>query len=156
MVGPGTRPKDSQGKSQSAGRRAIVRPKRQKARISESPHEPSFTFEGRTYTFKTGHRVFVSVFERLASMDPTFCVRYSEQYYGRTNRYVAKAKDLLYPGNPAMAKKSHPLPGEWWLATNWSNQGKIQRIKEACKIADLVFGLDLTVHIPTRSRKKRE
>ena len=150
---PRTRPKDGQGKSQSTDRRSIVRPNRQKERISD---EPSFTFEGRTDTFKTGRGVFVAVFDKLASMDPTFCDRYSEQYYGRTNRYVAKSRDLICPGNPVVAKRSHRLPGGWWLTTKLSNQQKIQRIKEACKIADLIFGRDLTVHIPTRSRKKRE
>lgn len=53
---PRTRPKDGQGKPQSADRHSIVRPKRQKARISD---ERSFTFEGRTDTFKTGRGVFV-------------------------------------------------------------------------------------------------
>ena len=143
VVRPGPRPRDGQRK-------------RQKDRIPESPRGPSFTFEGRTDTFKTGRGAFVAVFDRLASMDPTFCERYSEQYYGRTNRYVAKSMDLICPGNPAVAKRSHRLPGGWWLTTKLSNQQKIQRIKEACKIAGLVFGRDLTIHIPTRSRKRRD
>ena len=153
---PRTRPKKGQGKSDSPDRRSIPRPKPQKERSSERVREPSFTLHGRTDTFKTGLGVLVAVFEKLASMDPSFCDRYSERYYGRTNRFMAKTKDLLYPRNPALTRYSHRLPGGWWLATNLSNQQKIQRIKEACKVVDLVFGRDLTVHIPTRSRKKRE
>lgn len=130
--------------------------KHRKAKAGESSKEtgPSFTFRGATQTFKSGAEVMGAVFGKLASMDPQFCARFSEQHYGRVRKYVAKTKDALYPGQPEREHYSHPLPGGWWVATHCSNTAKIGRIKNACEIAGLKFGQDLTVHIPIGSRKK--
>ena len=132
--------------------------KRRKTKKRESSNEttPSFTFHGETETFKSGAEVMGAVFGRLASMDPKFCARFSEQHYGRVRGYVAKTKDALYPGQPEREQYSHPLPGGWWLATHCSNTAKIGRIKKACEIAGLKFGRELAVHIPIRSRKRSE
>jgi len=127
-----------------------------KKRESSSETVPSFTFRGETETFKSGTEVMGAVFGKLASLDPKFCERFSEQHYGRVRRYVAKTKDALYPGQPKREQYSHPLPGGWWLATHLSNTDKIRRIKQACEIAGLEFGQELAVHIPIGSRKKSE
>lgn len=132
------------------------KPRKAKKREPSNETVPSFTFRGKTETFKSGAEVMGAVFGKLASMDTTFCARYSEQHYGRIRSYVAKTKDALYPGQPEREQLSHPLPGGWWLATHCSNSAKIGRIKKACEIAGLEFGRDLAVHIPIRSRKKKE
>ena len=113
----------------------------------------ALTSRGQTRTFKSGADVFAAVFTELASMDPGFCQRYSEQHRGSKRRYVAKSKDLLYPGNPRSQSVSRELPGGWWLATHCSNAAKVKRIKKACQVAGLEFGRDLIVSIPTRSRR---
>ena len=120
-------------------------------RGSENP--PSLTFRGEIETFKTGAEVLVAVFERLASLDPDFCRRYSEQHRGKVRRYVAKSRALLYPGSPRPASASHRLPGGWYLATHCSNRGKVTRIMKACEVAGLKFGRDVIVHIPVGSRQ---
>lgn len=114
---------------------------------------PSFTFRGETETLKTGAEVLIAVFDKLASLDPDFCRRYSEQHRGKVRRYVAKSRDLLYPGRPRPASASHRLPGGWWLATHCSNPGKVQRIMKACEVAGLKFGRDVIIHIPVGSRQ---
>ncbi|WP_419941192.1 hypothetical protein [Candidatus Palauibacter sp.] len=114
---------------------------------------PSFTFRGETETFKSGAEVLVAVFDKLASLDPDFCRRYSEQHRGKVRRYVAKSRDLLYPGRHRPASASHRLPGGWWLATHCSNPGKVKRIMKACEVAGLKFGRDVIVHIPVGSRQ---
>ena len=113
---------------------------------------PSFTFQGQSETFKSGAEVFGAVFSRLASMDPEFCRRYSEQHSGRVRKYVAKSRDLLYPGKPSFEKHSRPLPGGWWLATHCSNKDKLKRLEQACQVAGVELGRDLIVHIPVGSR----
>ena len=114
---------------------------------------PSLTFRGEIETFKTGAEVLIAVFEKLASLDPDFCGRYSEQHRGKVRRYVAKSRALLYPGSPRPASASHRLPGGWWLATHCSNPGKLKRIMKACEIAGLKFGRDVIVQIPVGSRQ---
>lgn len=131
------------------------KPTRKKQRREGSDDPPSFTFRGETETFKSGAEVFVAVFKKLASMDPDFCGRYSEQHRGRVRQYVAERRDLLYPGKPRFEKLSSRLPGGWWLATHCSNPGKVKRIKKACQVAGLEFGRDIIVHIPVGSRQGR-
>ena len=115
--------------------------------------KPSFTFQGSTQTFDTGAELLGAVFRRLASMDPEFCRRYSETHYGRVRQYVAKSKELLYPGRPSFHQYSISLPGGWWIATHCSNTDKLRRIKQACRLAGLEFGGDVVVHIPVGSKK---
>ena len=115
--------------------------------------KPSFTFQGSTQTFDTGAELLGAVFRRLASMDPEFCRRYSEKHYGRVRQYVAKSRELLYPGKPIFYQYSLSLPGGWWIATHCNNTDKLRRIKQACKLAGLEFGGDVVVHIPIGSSK---
>ena len=130
--------------------------RKKKGRKSSDEGRASFTFRGQTETFNSAVEVMRAIFTKLASEDPEFCARFSEQYYGRVRRYVAKSKAQLYPGNPDREKDSHSLPGGWWLATHSSNRTKVQRIKEACQVAGLEFGRDLVISIPIGSRKKKE
>lgn len=122
-------------------------------RGSDDP--PSLTFRGETQTFKSGAQVLAAVFERFASLDSDFCRRYSEQHRGKVRRYVARSRELLYPGRHRPASASHRLPGGWWLATHCSNPGKVKRIQKACEVAGFQFGRDLIVHIPVGSRQSR-
>ena len=117
---------------------------------------PSFTFQGQTETFTNGAEVFGAVFSKLASKDPDFCRRYSEQHSGRVRKYVARSRDQLYPGKPRFEPFSRPLPGGWWLATHCSNQDKLKRIERACQVAGVDFGHDLKVHIPVGSRQESD
>ena len=130
--------------------------RKEKERESGGEGRPSFTFRGQTETFKSGAAVMGAVFGKLASEDPEFCARFSEQHYGRVRKYVANTKALLYPGNPEREKYSLPLPDGWWLATHCSNSAKMRRIKEACQVAGLEFERDLIVSIPVGSRKTKE
>lgn len=114
------------------------------------PHAPkqhSFTFQGRTKEFKKAVDLFENVFHTFASMDPDFCKRYSERYYGKKLKYVARTKEELYPTDPHLRRAARLLPGGWWLGTNVSNRGKIDRIKQACHVMGLKFGQDLMVEM---------
>ena len=79
---------------------------------------PSFTFQGQTETFKSGAALMGAVFAKLASEDPEFCARYSEQHYGRIRRYVAKTKALLYPGDPEREK--YLAPSSRWMVAGYA------------------------------------
>ena len=61
------------------------------------PGLPSFTFQGQTKTFDSAAKLFGAVFTTFASMDPSFCGRYSQHHSGRVRKYIAKSKEELYP-----------------------------------------------------------
>ena len=115
----------------------------------------SFIFRGRSETFSTGAKLLGAVFSMFAEMDPDFCRRYSENYYGRSRKYVARSREELYPGSLHLLSEALPLPSGWYIATNISNRGKMQRIREACKVMGLKLGRDLVVEIPVGTRKKK-
>ncbi len=119
-------------------------------RPSPSPRKKacSFTFRGRTETFSNATKLFGAVFSRFAEMDPDFCRRYSENYYGRSRKYVARSRNELYPEKPKLRSAALPLPNGWYIGTNISTENKIQRIREACTVMGLTFGQDIVVEIP--------
>ena len=142
--------------SQGSPKRTRTKRRKVAASAKVGPDDPpSLTFRGETETFKSGAEVLVAVFNKLASLDPDFCRRYSEQHRGKVRRYVAKSRDLLYPGRHRPASASHRLLGGWWLATHCSNPGKVKRIMKACEVAGIEFGRDVIVHIPVGSRRGR-
>lgn len=114
--------------------------------------KPSLTFRGSKQAFDSGAELLGAVFRRLASADPDFCRRYSEQHSGRVRRYVARSKELLYPGKPGFQKYARSLPGGWWVATHCSNTDKLKRIQQACQVAGMEFGREVVVQIPVGSR----
>ena len=135
-------------------RREVAPPPEPAPVATNASSAPSFTFQGQTETFTNGAEVFGAVFSKLASMDPDFCRRYSEQHSGRIRKYVARSRDQLYPGKQRFETFSRPLPGGWWLATHCSNSAKLKRIERACQVAGVDFRNDLTVHIPVGSRQE--
>ena len=129
--------------------------KRSKPATISPRGRPSFTLRGQTRTFRSAKELFVTVFETFASADPDFCRRYSEQHTGPKRAWVAKTREGLYPGQPgAQQNGAHALPRGWWLGTYVDNPNKLRRIKQACEVAGLVYGQDVIVHMPIRSRKK--
>ncbi|MCY3599695.1 MAG: hypothetical protein OXN85_06965 [Gemmatimonadetes bacterium] len=136
----------------------IPRPPKEPPKVDPRPRTPTedlpfLTFDGKTETFRSGTDVFAAVFSKLAALDPGFCRQYSDKHRGSKRRYVARSKELLYPGASHLEGQSRRLPGGWWLATHCSNAGKVKRVRKACEVAGLEFGRDLIVHIPTGSRK---
>ena len=113
----------------------------------------ALTLHGNTETFSSGAAVMVAVFKKLAAIDSNFCRRYAETHRGRLREYVARSRDVLYPGRRMPNHTAAELPNGWWLATHCSNASKLERIRQACQIARIEFGKDLIVHIPIGSRK---
>lgn len=142
-------------KSRGAGKQRPNRTQTSQAIRRNSRRQSSFTFQGQTQTFAKGVQVFVAVFEIFAEMDPDFCRRYSERYYGRSRKYVARTKEELFPTKPELRRTAaERLPGGWWLGTNLGNAQKKDRIKEACQVMGLEFGQDLQVEIPVGTRTR--
>lgn len=141
-------------RSKSIGRKPKVKPPAT-SHSAKTSAMPSFTYQGKTQTFKSGAKLLGAVFSRLASMDPGFCERYSERYSGRVRKYVARSKEELHPGKPELRKSALPLPGGWWVTTHCSNTEKLKRIKQACGLVGLEFGRDVVVEIPVGVRREK-
>lgn len=84
---------------------------------------------------------------RLADLDPQFLEGFSAGA-SRQRRFVARDPKRLYLKSPRLAKDyAQPLCGTWFYDTNLSEPQIKQRLKYACKVAGLEFGVDLIYNL---------
>lgn len=84
----------------------------------------------------------------LASLDSNFLDRLS-LVETRSRRIVARDPKDLFKNSPELASKfSAPLKGEWWFDINLSQLQVEQRLKLACKEANISYGIDLKLDFP--------
>lgn len=108
-----------------------------------------FEVKGEFKKRNQGRDVIAGVFEELGKHDPTFFERFAAlPKHGRKRRYLARSKELLYPGHPELHPQSVKVGKEWWLATHYSSAMKERIIASACKVAGLEFGKDVKVRMP--------
>jgi hypothetical protein len=108
-----------------------------------------FTLKGQQYPARNAREVLVRVFEALANNDPIFLERFASlPKHGRTRRYLARAREELYPGRPDLVSEfSHELRPGWWLGINLSRNAIERIIRMACEVAGLRYGGDLKVNL---------
>ena len=109
----------------------------------------SFTLNGQKVSCKNGKELLVAIFSEFAERDETFCERFAERVFGRRRKYVARAKEDLYPDHPEyLIHNAVKLPGGWWLGTHAGNSQKMKLIRAACEVARIKFGREITVYMP--------
>jgi hypothetical protein len=90
------------------------------------------------------------VLERLSETGTHFLERFAAvPKHGRNRRYLARAKEDLYPGRPDLAQYSHQLKSGWWVGTNYSRASIKKILEMACEVAGLRFGTDLVAELGT-------
>lgn len=102
---------------------------------------------GKEYSCATAKEAMVIVLRKLANSDPSFlerCARHPKAQ-GRTNRYIARTPEELYPHREYLRKHCEKLPGGWLVSTYLSNAGKRRIINIAAEVARLKFGKDIVV-----------
>lgn len=111
---------------------------RERSVSPESSGAASVTLFGDTRTTGTNQDLVVAVFEELANRDPAFCESYARRF-GRVRR---QEKD--FPSGKAR-RRVRELPGGWWIDP-WGNAtNQERRIRNACKVAGVTYGLDVVV-----------
>ena len=91
---------------------------------------------------------YKSCLRRLAELDARFLQRLSERPT-RSRRLVARDRRELYLNKPELADDyAEQLADGWWVDINLSRQQVEQRLKTACEVASLEFGVDLVLDCP--------
>lgn len=107
-----------------------------------------YVMNGKFHAAKSAREVLIEVFEALTLRDRTFPERFAAVPQGRTRRYLANDRDLLYPGRPDLCSEfSIRLKSGWWLGTNHSRQTIYVILEKACKVAGLRMGTELKVQL---------
>ena len=106
-----------------------------------------FSFKDTLYKARSAKEVLVETLKLLAKSDPDFLNRFASRKHGRSRRYIAQAKNELYPGRPDLAVLSEEIYPGWWVGTNYSKQNIREILKLACEVAKLTFDSDLIVNL---------
>jgi len=96
----------------------------------------NITFKGTNYHETSAIGAMIRIFELLAQEDQKFLERFAEDSRGRTNKYLAKNQEELYPESPHLANRSHQIQG-WWLATSHGRKAIKKILDEAIKVSGL-------------------
>ena len=108
-----------------------------------------FEINGTYHQCTLGKDVIAGVFEALGELNPNFFEKYASlPKHGRKRRYLARSKELLYPGHPELHAQSVEVGDGWWLATHNSSAMKKRIIASACEVAGLRYGKDVKVQMP--------
>jgi hypothetical protein len=105
------------------------------------------TIQGKAFQFTNAQAAMAIVLSEFAQRDATFLQRFSEHpsARGHKRRYIARAKEELYPDRPDLWRYHLTLPGGWLVGTNISNRGKKKIIRLATEVAGLTFDKDVMV-----------
>ena len=118
-----------------------------------------FRIDGQKFQEKSAIGAVKKIIEYLAGSDNQFLKRVEGMKHGRTRRYIAQNKSMLYPGKPDLYKYSVEIstaPG-WYLGTNY-NEVSLKKIaavaKEAAdtKIRDTMTGDIFELYTPKRAK----
>ena len=85
---------------------------------------------------------------KLADLDPGFLERLSEVTTS-ARRIVSRNPTDLYRKSPHLAEEcAKLLKSPWWFDTNLSWPQCKNRLKSACDVADILYGVDLVIRFP--------
>ena len=106
-----------------------------------------FILDGNSKVCKSGIKTLVGVLMEFHNRDTEFMSRFASQM-GRTKRkkrVVARSREELYDTSHLSQRNSYYMENGWWLGTNFNTKSIRKIIKEACEVAGITFGLELTL-----------
>lgn len=124
---------------------APTRRKASPASLSDKAQR-GYTLNGVFHDARNAADVYRRVIAALMNADSGFAERFSMEG-GRTRAYLARDRELLFPGRADLQEQVAELPGGWYLGLNLSRQSIERRIQTACGLARFRFGKDLTLHL---------
>lgn len=109
-----------------------------------------FRLDGVKTFCKNPTDLFVSVLTVLGERYEDVYDRLSKQVADgnqRKRQFIARRQEDLYSqdASPSVKCEAHPLPGGWWIGTNYSTKVKMQFLVDACHAAEIIFDQDLEV-----------
>lgn len=105
-------------------------------------------FGEKSQEFRTNHHALDWLLKKFADRSEDFMSRYSEATVGRETRVIARAPALLFTDDKPhewVASKTHDMGNGWFMNKNASTPQFIGRIKDACRVAEAVYGKDVRI-----------
>jgi tetratricopeptide (TPR) repeat protein len=122
----------------------------------EKQKRMGFYFKGDFFPGRDATDIFVALFNALYEHNNAFFNTFENSRCNRKTwmrRIVAKNRKDLFKRSPKLTEKcSRQLSAGYWLNTNYSNEDKVEIIKDACIIAGLTYGHDVYVSFEGKTK----
>ena len=113
-----------------------LKEKAQRERQIQKTRNFNIIFKGNNYHATSAIGAMIKVFELIAQEDQKFLEKFAENFRGRTNKYLAKNQEELYPKSPHLAARSHQIQG-YWLGTSYGQDSIKKIIAAAIEVSGL-------------------
>lgn len=90
--------------------------------------------------------LLADILRRFADLDSSFLEKYSRQT-GRTRRFLTRDPKAIYPGREDLSGCAAEVCRGWWVGTNYSRTDVRRLLRTACRVAGIIWDVDLKVHI---------
>jgi hypothetical protein len=118
-----------------------------KSSPTSSTGKVTYEIIGEARSASTAIDMLVDVITTLAELDALFLDRLAPLVKKRERNHIARSRELVYPFRPDLGRKARALVPGWYLGTVLSNPDKVIVLKQCCKAAGLIFGVDLKTSI---------
>jgi predicted type IV restriction endonuclease len=115
----------------------------------QSPTTFKFLLFGQEYSATAAGHMLVKIFTCLTERDSSFPDRYALQCRGVKRNHIARRPEDLYLTAPHLAEKhSREFAPGWWIDVNLDAGKILNRIRCACDVAGVQYGIELKLHLP--------
>ena len=108
-----------------------------------------YTLYGELYGVRNWKEAMIGIFNKFIEKDRDFVNRFRRmhpQYWNDTRQLIADRQDEVYLKSPHLIKHACQLDNGQYIDTNLSQDHIETRIKDACEVMGLRYGVDLILH----------
>lgn len=107
----------------------------------------SYSIFGEHRTAVTANAAFLDVLAAVARHSPDKVEAIALAARGRSRNHIARSAEEIYPKRPDLARAYEFTPG-WLVGLNIANREKVRIVREACRVASIRFGAEVTLELP--------
>ena len=108
-----------------------------------------YTLYGELYGVRNWKEAMIGIFNKFIEKDREFVNRFRRmhpQYWNDTRQLIVDRQDEVYLKSPHLIKHARQLDNGQYIDTNLSQDYIETRIKDACEVMGLRYGVDLILH----------
>ena len=108
-----------------------------------------YTLYGRRYDTHSWRGALIGVFNEFIARDPEFVANFKRtypRYWTNRKQLIADRQDEVYLKSPHLINSAHQLNSGQWIDTHLSQEAIESRLKDACEVMRLQYGVDLRIH----------
>ena len=108
-----------------------------------------YTLYGKKYKTSRWKEALIEIFNEFITRDPEFVSNFRRtypRYWTNRKQLVADRQNEVYLGSPHLMDRAYQLNNGQWMDTVLGQGPIVSRIKDACEVMGLRYGIDLILH----------